>query len=107
MGWGRVECTGDAERIDKPFVVGDLRGLDKALFQTELSNEAIFEGRSWDTHSSKPRGLWSDRGYRVVLRNDRDHLAFRSLSNSDSVRISTPSSLALSYLEPGSVPTTT
>src|ERR1700733_8249142 len=35
------------------------------------------------------------------------HLALRSLSNSDSVRMVTSSSLALSHLEPGSVPTTT
>jgi hypothetical protein len=38
---------------------------------------------------------------------ERLYLLATSLSNSDSVRTGTPNSLALSYFEPGSVPTIT
>jgi hypothetical protein len=51
--------------------------------------------------------FWNRRRAKKILTRFPAHFRPRSFSNSDSVRMVTPSSLALSYFDPGSVPTTT
>jgi hypothetical protein len=56
-------------------------------------------------------GMWQGASRKNIVQVSREvmtgYLRPTNFSNSASVRIDTPSSLALSYFEPGSVPTTT
>jgi hypothetical protein len=79
--------------------------------------------RSLFLESASSSSVFFESGARIRSKNDavtsrqhrgryqraqwRYHLRLRSFSNSDSVNTGTPNSFALSYFDPGSVPTTT
>lgn len=68
---------------------------------------AIENARGWDARADYNIQHYHPGKATPRIRPARIYFALSNFSNSDSVRMGTPSSLALSYLEPGSVPTTT